>query len=144
MSEPTIRELVSKAEWRDAFPVMKQLRSHLDEETYLRYLDEMSADGYRLFGLFSEGELAALAGVDITTNMYYGRHLWVFELVTDSAHRSKGFGERLLGFLREWAETRGCEKIALSSGLRREDAHRFYEECAGMNKASYVFTLDLN
>lgn len=144
MSEPTIRELVSKSEWRDAFPVMKQLRSHLDEETYLRYLDEMSADGYRLFGLSSEGELAALAGVDITTNMYYGRHLWVFELVTDSAHRSKGFGERLLGFLREWAETRGCEKIALSSGLRREDAHRFYEERAGMNKASYVFTLDLN
>lgn len=144
MSEPTIRELVSKAEWREAFPVMNQLRTHLDEETYLRYLDEMTADGYRLFGLFSEGELAALAGVDITTNMYYGRHLWVFELVTDSAHRSKGFGERLLRFLREWAETRGCEKIALSSGLQREDAHRFYEERTGMDRASYVFTLDLD
>lgn len=143
MSDPTIRELVSKAEWREAFPVMKQLRTHLDEETYLRYLDEMSADGYRLFGLFSEGELAALAGVDIETNMYYGRHLWVFELVTDSAHRSEGFGERLFEFIREFAEERGCEKIALSSGLQRSDAHRFYEDRAEMEKASYVFTRDL-
>ena len=143
MSEPTIRELDTRDEWRDAFPVMKQLRTHLDEGAYLQYLDEMTANGYRLFGLFSEGELAALAGVGIETNMYYGRHLWVYELVTDSAHRSKGFGERLVRYLREWAEKRGCEKLALSSGLQRTDAHRFYEDRIGMEKASYVFTLEL-
>lgn len=146
MSEPTIRELVSRDEWREAFSVMKQLRTHLDEGTYLRYIEEMTTDGYRLFGLFSgdDDELAALAGVGIETNMYYGRHLWVFELVTDSAQRSEGFGERLFAFLREWAERRGCERIALSSGLQRPDAHRFYEERAGMDKASYVFTCDLD
>lgn len=144
MSETNIRELVSRAEWLDAFPVMKQLRTHLDEDTYLEYLEQMTANGYRLFGLFSDGELAALAGVDIMTNMYYGRHLWVFELVTDSDHRSNGFGERLVRFLIEWAERKGCEKIALSSGLQRADAHRFYEERVGMDKASFVFTRELN
>ncbi len=144
MSEPTIRELSSEEEWLDAFPVMKQLRTHLDEGTYLRYLEEMTADGYRLFGLFSDGEPAALAGIGIETNMYYGRHLWVYELVTDSTHRSKGFGERLFEYLSDWAEEKGCERIALSSGLRREDAHRFYEERAGMERASYVFTLGLD
>lgn len=144
MAEPKIRELVPREEWLDAFPVMKQLRTHLDEETYLEYLEQMTADGYRLFGLFSNGELAALAGVDIVTNMYYGRHLWVFELVTDSDHRSRGFGERLFRYLREWAEMKGCEKIALSSGLQRDDAHRFYEERVEMQRASYVFTLDLD
>lgn len=143
MSDPAIRELVSTEEWREAFPVMKQLRTHLDEETYLRYLEQMSADGYRLFGLFSGGELAALAGVGIQTNMYYGRHLWVYELITDSAHRSRGFGEQLFEYLREWAERMGCEKIALSSGLQRADAHRFYEERGRMERASYVFTRDL-
>ncbi|MFC7058232.1 hypothetical protein [Halovenus salina] len=80
MSDVTIRELESQAEWIDAFPLMKQLRTHLDENQYLDYLEQMSADGYRLFGLFSGDELAALAGVDILTNMYYGRHLWVFEV----------------------------------------------------------------
>ena len=144
MPDTEIRELVSETEWLEAFPVVRQLRDHLDEETYLEYLEEMTADGYRLFGLFSDGELAAVAGVDILTNMYYGRHLWVFELVTDSAYRSKGFGEELLQYLVEWAESRGCEKVALSSGLQRTDAHRFYEERAGMEKASYVFTLDVD
>jgi GNAT superfamily N-acetyltransferase len=144
MSETEIRELVSTAEWLEAFPVIKQLRNHLDEERYLEYLEQMTANGYRLFGLFSDGELAAVAGVDIVINMYYGRHLYVFDLVTDSAHRSKGFGEQLFRYLVEWAEGKGCEKIALSSGLQREDAHRFYEEHVGMEKASYVFTTDLD
>lgn len=143
MGDVEIRELESRKEWLDAFPVMEQLRTHLDEERYLEYLEQMTADGYRLFGLFSDDELAALAGVDILTNMYYGRHLWVFELVTDSGHRSKGFGKRLFRYLVDWAEAKGCEKIALSSGLQREQAHRFYEEYVEMEKASYVFTLDL-
>lgn len=143
MSDVTIRELESQTEWVDAFPVMKQLRTHLDEEQYLDYLERMTADGYRLFGLFSGDQLAALAGVDILTNMYYGRHLWVFELVTDSDHRSKGFGRQLFRHLVEWAEDRGCEKVALSSGVQREQAHRFYEDHVEMDRASYVYTTDL-
>lgn len=143
MADTDIRELVSETEWVDAFPVVKQLRDHLDEDQYLDYLERMTADGYRLFGLFFDGELAAVAGVDISTNMYHGRHLWVFELVTDSDHRSEGFGGELFQYLVAWAEDKGCETVALSSGLQREDAHRFYEEHVGMDRASYVFTLDV-
>jgi GNAT superfamily N-acetyltransferase len=139
-----IRELVTEAEWIEAFPVVSQLRNHLDEAAYLDYLERMTANGYRLFGLFADGDLAAVAGVDILTNMYYGRHLWVFDLVTDADHRSKGFGERLLRYLEGWAADRGCEKIALSSGLQRDAAHRFYEERADMDRVSYVFTTDLD
>ncbi len=144
MDGTEIRELSTRDEWQEAFPVVQQLRTHLDEEAYLTYLEEMTADGYRPFGLFADGELAAFAGVGIETNMYYGRHLWVFELVTDSAHRSKGFGEALLQFLFGWADGMGCQRIALSSGLDRTDAHRFYEDRAGMERASYVFTRDLD
>jgi len=144
MSDVEIRELESKREWLDAFPLVKQLRTHLDEAQYLEYLEQMTADGYRLFGLFADGDLAALAGADILTNMYYGRHLWVFELVTDPDHRSKGFGRQLFEHLVGWAEDRGCERIALSSGLQRERAHRFYEDHVEMDRASYVFTRELD
>ena len=143
MSDVEIHELETETEWLDAYPVMKQLRTHLDVQQYLTYLKQMTADGYRLFGLFSDGELAALAGVSISTNMYYGRHLWVFELITDADHRSNGFGKRLFQHVATWAEEAGCEKIALSSGVQREHAHRFYEDHVGMERASYVFTLEL-
>lgn len=118
---------------------MQQLRTHLEQDQYLDYLNQMSANGYRLFGMTADDDLVALAGVDILTNLYYGRHWWVYDLVTDSDHRSMGFGEQLFDFLAEWAE----DKIALSSGLQREQAHRFYEEHIDMNRASYVFLLEI-
>lgn len=55
--------------------LVSKLRTQLDEAEYLDSLERMTANGYRLFGLFADGDLAALAGVDILTTMYYGRHL---------------------------------------------------------------------
>ncbi|MDY7082611.1 MAG: GNAT family N-acetyltransferase, partial [Halobacteria archaeon] len=136
-----IRELKTQREWIDAFPVMRQLRDHLDKETYLDYMHEMTADGYRLFAGVVDDEIVALAGVGIEVNMYYGRHLWVYELVTDEEHRSEGYGEGILEFLEGWAVGRGCELVALSSGTQRDDAHRFYEDRVGMERASYVYKL---
>jgi len=78
-----IRELETRSEWLDAYPVLKQLRTDLDEGSYLDYRREMTADGYRLFAGVVDGEIVALAGVGVQVNMYYGRHLWVYELITD-------------------------------------------------------------
>ncbi|UPM42063.1 GNAT family N-acetyltransferase [Halocatena salina] len=139
MAETDIQELVTEAEWRSAFPVMRQLRTHLDEEAYLDYVRQMTAEGYRLFARLVDGEIVALAGIEIQVNMYYGRHVWVCELVTDSDHRSSGHGLALLRFVEEWADEQGCELVALSSGVQRTDAHRFYEERADMERASYVY-----
>ena len=79
MSEHTVRELKSEAEWRVAFPVMKQLRTHLDEGAFVSLVGRLQVDGYRLFGLFEagdgdrdgggdsdgDGDLRAVAGVAI-------------------------------------------------------------------------------
>ncbi|MFC4550986.1 MULTISPECIES: GNAT family N-acetyltransferase [Halorussus] len=139
MTETDIHELTTEEEWLDAFPVMVQLRTHLNEDSYLDYLREMTDDGYRLFAVSVDGEIVSLAGVGIRVNMYYGRHAWVYELVTDADHRSEGYGFELLSFVEDWAEEENCELVALSSGLQREDAHRFYEERAEMERASYVY-----
>jgi GNAT superfamily N-acetyltransferase len=139
MTDPTIRELESEPEWRAAHPVMRQLRTHLDEDAFVEGVREMAESGYRLFALEVDGEIVALAGAGILTNLYYGRHAWVYELVVDGDHRSRGYGAELLAFVEQWAEERGCELVALSSGLQRTDAHRFYEERMEMERASYVF-----
>lgn len=139
MTETKVHELKTEEEWLDAFPVMVQLRTHLNEDSYLDYLREMTDGGYRLFAVSVDGEIVSLAGVGIQVNMYYGRHVWVYELVTDADHRSEGHGFELLSFVENWAEEESCELVALSSGLQREDAHRFYEERVGMERASYVY-----
>lgn len=139
MSLNGIRELTTEDEWRTAYPVLRQLRDHLTEDQYLAYLADMRDEGYRLFAAFEEDAVVAVAGVVVRTNFYNGRHLFVFDLVTDVDHRSNGHGGRLMQFLEEWARERDCESMTLESGLWRDDAHRFYEDRLDMERYCYTF-----
>lgn len=132
-------ELTSDTDLRRAWLVLAELRSHLDEDAYMELLDTMRSDGYRMFALDDGGDIKALAGVGIGTNFYYGKYLWVYDLVTTEAERSSGRGASLMRDLENFARTEGCDTIALSSALHRKDAHRFYEERLGYERASYTF-----
>src|SRR5688500_5283587 len=140
MTDPSIQELSTAEELREAFPVLSELRPHLTLDSYESLLATMRPTGYRLFAVRSEGEIVALAGVAFRTNLYYGSHLWVYELITTSSSRSQGHGKALLDHLEALARAEGCDTIALSSGLKRLDAHRFYEDKVGFSKGGYAFT----
>ncbi|WP_254533872.1 GNAT family N-acetyltransferase [Natrinema gelatinilyticum] len=144
MSDAEIREVTSDADRRDVFPILVQLRDHLDEESYFELLEEMRAEGYRLFARFVDDEPVAVAGVTIATNFYLGRHAYVYDLVTTAEERSNGHGERLLEFVHEWAAENDCDAVELESGLWRDDAHRFYTDRMGYEKYCYSFVYDLS
>lgn len=137
--EESIVLLDTPEDWKRAFSLMVQLRHHLNEETYMEHMKAMSALGYHLFGRMIEEELVSLAGGLILHNLYNGRYFMLYDLVTSASHRSAGYGEHLLTFVERWAEARGCERIELTSGLERTEAHRFYEEKMGYLRTSYVF-----
>ncbi|SDX05190.1 Acetyltransferase (GNAT) family protein [Marininema mesophilum] len=139
----TIKECETEADFRNAFPVINELRPHLSEESYFRLLKPMQEAGYRLFVLEQDGEVIACAGIEVATNFYNGRHLYLHDLVTRSDCRSCGYGERLLGELEAWGREQGCELVSLTSRFIRKDAHRFYEERMGYDKESYVFLKEL-
>ncbi|NYF24690.1 GNAT family N-acetyltransferase [Sporosarcina sp. JAI121] len=144
MNELTIKRLQSRDEIVEAYPIMKQLRTHLDEVTYLELVYEaQEKDCYQLFALKSEGEIVAVIGFKPMITLYYGRFIWVCDLVTDTTKRSSGYGEKLLIYVHEWAKENSYESVALSSGLQRVDAHRFYEEKMDYDKVSYVFKKSL-
>lgn len=138
-----VRELLNKEDLLKAFPVMKPLRTHLVEETYLNLIEDMKKEGYKMFALYVEEEIVAVIGVIKLTNLYYGKHVWVNDLVTDINQRSKRYGQFLLSFVNEWAKENGCEVVALSSGLQRVEAHKFYESKMEFDKTSYVFKKQL-
>ena len=144
MDTLTIKELQSRDEIIEAFPVMKQLRTHLDESTYLELvIDAQKNDRYKMFALLDGNEIVAVTGFKPMITLYYGRFVWVCDLVTDANIRSKGYGEKLLTSVHEWAKENNYESVALSSGLQRTDAHRFYEDKMNYAKASYVFKTTL-
>ncbi|WP_416150315.1 GNAT family N-acetyltransferase [Salipaludibacillus sp. HK11] len=140
----TIKQLHSENDILLAFPVMKQLRKHLDETTYLDLvLEAQEKDMYRMFAIFENNEIVAVTGFKPMITLYYGRFVWVCDLVTDENKRSNGYGKQLLTFVHEWARENNYESVALSSGLQRIDGHRFYEEKMDYDKVSYVFKTSL-
>ena len=134
-----IREIEEEDNFKKAYPVMSQLRTQLSEEEYLNLLEPMRKQGYRLIALFEDEQVKALAGIIELTNFYNDKHVYVYDLVTDGASRSLGFGEKLLTYVEELAKEAGCGMITLSSGNQRIDAHRFYEEKMGFDRVSHVF-----
>lgn len=135
-----IKELKNENEWKEAYPVMKQLRNHLDEEQFLKLVQEAAQkECYKIVALYDKEKVVAVVGFMPMTTLYNGRFIWVCDLVTDSDSRSKGYGETLLNYVHNWSKDNGCDIISLSSGLQRIDAHRFYENKMEFEKVSYVF-----
>jgi len=135
-----IKELKTEKEWMEAYPVMKQLRTHLDAEQFLELVKEAAQkEKYKMAALYDGGKIVAVTGFMPMITLYNGRFIWVCDLVTDSDNRSKGYGEALLNYVHNWAKENGYEIVSLSSGLQRIDAHRFYENKMEYDKVSYVF-----
>ncbi|MBW6488135.1 GNAT family N-acetyltransferase [Sulfurimonas sp.] len=132
-----IRELDLK-ELLSAYDLVSQLRTTLSYDEFEDLIYEMRSMEYKMFGIVDGEKLITYAGVAIQTNLYHKRHLFVFDLVTDGKYRSNGYGEMMLGYLRDFAKMGMCENIVLSSGIQREDTHRFYEK-NGFVKKSFVF-----
>ncbi|MBA4538147.1 GNAT family N-acetyltransferase [Bacillus aquiflavi] len=140
-----MKELTSEKEWIHAFPIIKQLRPHLNEKTYIEMISEAIAkENYKIFALYHHGEMATVIGFMPMITLNNGRFIWVCDLVTDSNKRSKGYGKKLLAHIHEWAKENGYETVALSSGLQRVDAHRFYEDKMAYHKVNYVFKRNIN
>jgi GNAT superfamily N-acetyltransferase len=137
-----IKELAFN-ELEQAFAVVSQLRTHLSLEQYIDLVKIMKPNGYQIVCLFENGKIISYAGFAELTNLYYGKHIWVYELVTDKAMRGEGYGGLLLSHIEKYAADKSLNCIALSSGVQREEAHRFYENHGNYEKVSYVFKKNL-
>ena len=121
-----VRKLREAHELRTAWPVMSQLRSHLDEEGFITQARRQFETGYLLAGLFGEERVLALAGYRYMENLYAGRNMYVDDLVTDERVRGTGAGKILFEWLINEAKSHGCAQLHLDSGVQRHAAHRFY------------------
>jgi GNAT superfamily N-acetyltransferase len=133
-----IIELTDIDSARRVWPVMSQLRTHLNEESFAALLPTMFAEGYRLVGAFDNQRCIAAAGFRITHFLHRGKNLYVDDLVSDEALRGKGYGKALLSWMHVLAKREDCAQLHLDSGVQRAGAHAFYFS-QGMHISSYHF-----
>ncbi|MDA8782148.1 GNAT family N-acetyltransferase [Porticoccaceae bacterium] len=133
---------ITDREIENCFDVIAELRPHLSRNSFLTTVRNMQVDGFKLAFTQKEGEIVAVAGYRIYTNLYMGKHCYVDDLVTSQAHRSKGYGEEMVNWLRGQARQADCQYFHLDSGTHRGQAHRFYF-AQGFTIASYHFSEEL-
>lgn len=94
--------------------IFGKIQSYPDYSVYVADLDG------KIIGTF------ALAVMDNLAHMGAPSGL-VEDVVVSEDYRHKGIGGQMMTFAMELCRQKGCYKIALSSNIIREGAHRFYE-----------------
>ncbi len=127
----------------EAWPVMAQLRPHLDEAGFLSAVERMrQTEGFRLAVARDDGRIVGVAGFRRMEMLYCGVILSVDDLVVDSAARSGGVGTALVQWLCAEARRIGAVQVHLDSSRQRLDAHRFYRR-EGFEDFALHFRRDL-
>jgi GNAT superfamily N-acetyltransferase len=89
-------------------------------ESYPDYQIHLAISGAMVVGTFSLLVVATLSHRGIPSAL-------VEAVVVDASCRGTGVGQAMMRRALDIARTKGCYKLALSSGSHREDAHRFYD-----------------
>lgn len=109
--------------------------------TELGYSVERAAIPQRLSAIESEGGMVVVvvdAGGAALGLMSMARHsvlhasgsvAYITALVTASAARRRGVGQRLVAAAKAWAKEHGCVRLTVTSAEHRSDAHAFYPAC---------------
>jgi GNAT superfamily N-acetyltransferase len=123
----TIRTIVGDTELRAVWPLVSQLRPHLDENGFVAQMHRQIAEGCRATVLYDEQDVPrAFACWRVMEMLAVGLHVYVDDLITDQAVRSRGYGKTMLDWLKAEAKRLGCARLQLDSGTHRQDAHAFY------------------
>lgn len=97
---------------------------------------------YHLYVAVLDGTVVGTFALLIMDNLaHLGTPSGVVEDVVVAAEcRSQGIGRRMMEFARARCAERGCYKLALSSNLKRERAHQFYDDL-GFDRHGYSFRI---
>ncbi len=124
--EEGIFRIEEEAEISTCFSLMRQLRPHLEVEDFTQQVLAQIKEGYTLFGMIKESQTVVLCGCRISTNLAWGRHLYIDDLVSSESERSLGYGREMMAYLIRFAKEKGCGQIHLDSSVQRFQAHKFY------------------
>lgn len=115
---------IEPSAWAQAFPLIRQLRTALDEVEFLQRVRRQSHGGYELVGAYRDGRLIGVMGMRPVHTLARGPHLHVDDLVVDEAVRGSGAGRALMAYAEADARARGMGAVFLDA---RPDAIPFYE-----------------
>lgn len=103
--------------------------------TYPHYKIFIAVINEKIIGTFELAIMDNLAHMGDTSGL-------IEDVVVKTEWQSKGIGKQMMKYAIEYCRKYGCYKVILSSNLKREKAHYFYESL-DFEKYGYSFLLKL-
>ena len=152
MFENTIMEIIIRqAALDDVKHILNIYAEALDngkvlslENTQRIFLKQQQYPDYQVYVAVYEQQIVGTFALLIMENM---AHLGTPSAVVEDVGvlpgmQGKGIGKLMMEFALQYAQEKGCYKMSLSSNLRREKAHQFYESLC-FQKHGFSFLIDL-
>ena len=113
----------------DAKIIYNRMKSYPDNKLYVAELD---------------GEIVGTYALAIMDNLaHMGRKSGLIEdVIVSQEYRRLGIGREMMRYAIETCKEKSCYKVMLSSNLKRENAHSFYDSI-GFKKHGYSFLMEL-
>lgn len=112
----------------EALEVFKKMNRYPDYRIYVAQSEREVVGTFTLLIMDNLGHLGAPSGV-------------IEDVAVCPEFHGQGIGRQMMQFALEICRDSGCYKVALSSNLKRENAHRFYE-AVGFEIHGYSFLVD--
>jgi GNAT superfamily N-acetyltransferase len=106
--------------------VIKILRPHLKEDSFMPMVFEMINEGYILAFIEEDGTAVSAIGYRYLQYLYIGKHYYIDDLSTLGSARGKGYAGMLVDYVIAEAKSKGYTAVTLDSGYTRHNAHRLY------------------
>jgi GNAT superfamily N-acetyltransferase len=109
--------------------IFRRFAAYPDYRLFVAHVDGVVVGSYALLVMDNLGHLGAPSAV-------------VEDVVVEPAQQGKGIGKAMMQHALTEARRRRCYKLTLSSNMRRERAHAFYEGL-GFRRHGYSFLVEL-
>ena len=134
----TIREAVA-ADAPQLTRLIVELGHAIDETNVRRNLDILLAGGMLPLVAVREDDIVGMCGLSAMVTVHrdapVGR---ISVMIVGEADRGRGIGALLVAEAEKRLSARGCRIVEVTSNMRRERAHRFYEKL-GYERTSFRF-----
>ena len=144
--EVLIRE-IEKKDYLTLLPLWNNElgNKHVTAENIARHYDRVKDDTlYKTYVALLENEVVGFISSSQTYAVGFdGRYMQIIAMAVKTEKQGKGIGTELIQRMESYAREQGCYCIGVCSGLKRTDAHAFYER-NGFDKGSYAFAKMLN
>jgi GNAT superfamily N-acetyltransferase len=114
----------------EARSIFVRIKKYPDYKIYVAMLDGSIIGTFELLIMDNLAHMGAPSGV-------------LEDVVVHRDWRGKGVGKQMVRFAVDRCRERGCYKLALSTNLKREAAHRFYDGL-GFQRHGYSFVVELD